>query len=553
MRERLTHALKSCCPLRTTDQYTPTRLVHLGESGTDIPHLVLTRESRQDDNGQVFEYAALSYCWGPPTDASTNTKTLKASLGSFLKGIDFDHMSPAIKDAVTVCRALSIRYLWVDTLCIIQDDQRDWEQESENMGRVFQSAYVTIGALASTSCSKSFVERSMNSAVIPFRSVIDPDKWGEYVLTHNSAKIDGEWFTGYPLQIDPVTIDTQYSEWEKRAWIFQEASLSQRLLLFGKSRCHFVCRHTTSSENISAATGRPFAYFPKIFEELSGEDSNESHVHRIYLRWYYLVSSYNPLLLTKREDKLPALSGMASYAAKFIGDQYIAGLWRNDFAQGLVWHISPMLSWDNLKNTLSQNPANAPSWSYFAHDDHFSIGTIDFVIDLDNTCDLTLEFSVLDVDIDLAGSNLFGRINHASLIISGKLFLLPPKSIRKSRRTVAKNASLRKAFQLSTWIIQIRGCTTYQCHLDWVHPGRILDTPVGLTLLLTTSHPAYITRNGPYVTQGDRKHRVTWGLLLIPTGVSGEYYRVGVFSTSRTARTIYDPFQNCESQTIRLV
>ncbi|KAH8163482.1 hypothetical protein CIB48_g4761 [Xylaria polymorpha] len=85
----------------------------------------------------VIKYAALSYCWGAPADAATQFKTEQSTLNNHLAGFSLDELTSAVHDAVEVTRALSISYLWVDALCIIQDDVSDWEKESSAMADVY--------------------------------------------------------------------------------------------------------------------------------------------------------------------------------------------------------------------------------------------------------------------------------------------------------------------------------------------------------------------------------------------------------------------------------
>lgn len=199
-----------------------------------------------------------------------------------------------------------------------------------------------------------------------------------------------------------------------------------------------------------------------------------------------------------------------------------------------------MGSWDDLERIhLSPNPVNTPSWSWLAYDHFFDPGTRDFNIKFFQNADLASGISILDVHIDLAGPNIFGRINRSAITISGKLVVVSSRSMRKSKRKKGN-------WKYPMWNVQFHGRSTYCCEPDWLPRGRIPDIPPGLCLLKTASHPAYELPRG-------RARQACWGLLLIPTRIPGEYRRVGAFSTSRHARTTYDPFQDCEFQTIRLV
>lgn len=70
-------------------------------------------------------YAALSYCWGPPSDSESQAKTLTATLPQMFSGLQDSEMTAILGDAIRVTRALSIPYLWIDALCIVQDNIAD--------------------------------------------------------------------------------------------------------------------------------------------------------------------------------------------------------------------------------------------------------------------------------------------------------------------------------------------------------------------------------------------------------------------------------------------
>jgi hypothetical protein len=96
-----------------------------------MPHLLL--DLRLKDEGRVFlveqlepmPYVCLSYCWG--SDVADITKTTLSNLSDHMEGIRTLSLQKGIQDAIKICRGLEIRYLWVDSLCIIQDDAQDWQ------------------------------------------------------------------------------------------------------------------------------------------------------------------------------------------------------------------------------------------------------------------------------------------------------------------------------------------------------------------------------------------------------------------------------------------
>jgi hypothetical protein len=95
--------------------------------------------------GEKGRYLALSHCWGVSTINERLTTTL-ATLEIRLKSIPMSLMPANFYDATIITRKLGYRYLWIDSLCIIQDSTEDWETESQNMGNIYMNASLTIAA-----------------------------------------------------------------------------------------------------------------------------------------------------------------------------------------------------------------------------------------------------------------------------------------------------------------------------------------------------------------------------------------------------------------------
>lgn len=115
--------------------------------------------------GEKNKYVALSHCWGPSQPFILTT----ASETAFRNGIPFQALPRTFQDAVTITRLLCLRYLWIDSLCILQDDKDDWERESANMADVYRNAYLTIAASNAASHAEGFLQpRAPSSAVCGF-------------------------------------------------------------------------------------------------------------------------------------------------------------------------------------------------------------------------------------------------------------------------------------------------------------------------------------------------------------------------------------------------
>lgn len=108
-------------------------------------------------------YVALSHCWGI---VSKRFSTVEKNFSQLKKSIDVEALPQTFRDAITVTRGLQIKYIWIDSLCIIQDDEEDWYREAARMELVFSDAYCTIGASSSKSSIEGFLARGPPRACV---------------------------------------------------------------------------------------------------------------------------------------------------------------------------------------------------------------------------------------------------------------------------------------------------------------------------------------------------------------------------------------------------
>ena len=112
----------------------------------------------EDGRGEK-EYATLSHCWGSHKSCITKRTTLRAHK----KGISWSRISQTFQDSIRFCLAIGIHHLWIDALCIIQDDDADWQRESAKMADIFQNSYITLAATSSRSDAGGCFRRSRSS------------------------------------------------------------------------------------------------------------------------------------------------------------------------------------------------------------------------------------------------------------------------------------------------------------------------------------------------------------------------------------------------------
>ncbi|TGJ86178.1 hypothetical protein E0Z10_g2601 [Xylaria hypoxylon] len=387
--------------------FLPERLISVQEP---VPRLVLGADLTTIGAGaQKPRYAALSYCWGPIEESKSQLKTTTSSIAQRQTAITDAEMTEVLRDSVTMTRALSIPYLWVDALCILQDDISDWERQCRDMAELYQSAHIVLCAASSASCLQGFLGQRGRRIRVPFRSARRPSVTGSYYLQFKYAGCSrGVIFS-------EATADTQHNRWGNRGWVFQESWSASRRLVFGNSNLHLYCPWGVQS------SGRPKEM------EAGERESNENDrslsglgafsKDQLYTSWALLVRSYSRFeehSFTKATDILPALSGLASKYHEYIHDVYHAGLWKGDLFRGLMWY------WDGDSETLPErlcclpnafmrhNDCPIPSWSPLARGLFVTHGAI-YKSD-ECLTSFQPEYMVLEATTEPVGNNPFGAI-----------------------------------------------------------------------------------------------------------------------------------------------
>jgi hypothetical protein len=132
---------------RRLPQKNPSRLIRVRESNAGNIIICVP------DHDDPVDYAALSYCWGGDQQSKTTTANLER-----LKGFSLEELSPTIKDAVLITIGLGLQYIWVDAICIVQDDADDENREIEVMDQIYSTAYLTIAAARAKKATNGFLQ-----------------------------------------------------------------------------------------------------------------------------------------------------------------------------------------------------------------------------------------------------------------------------------------------------------------------------------------------------------------------------------------------------------
>jgi hypothetical protein len=339
--------------------WVPSRLVDLGPAGQDLEPRLRIFANHQ---GSV-EYTALSHCWG----GANIHKLQKINLALLSTRIPVDHLPNTFRHAMSITRRFGFRYLWIDSLCIIQDSEDDWRQEAAVVGMVYMNSVLTIAATsAADSTVGCFFTRNPH-LVRPSRVQLD------WVVEFHPPKIERKSY--YLVNAGPTWEDSvDEARLNRRGWVVQERVLSPRILHFHHLQLHFECRELETCESFPTGLTRQVYYFsrpnakvkkalPERSSELLHPSSEFEKRSAANQHWAWIVETYSQGGLSVLGDKLIALSGIANEMQKLVQNEYLAGLWRRTLLDELAWCVRYGKD-DDIPRPCRPHTYRAPSWSW---------------------------------------------------------------------------------------------------------------------------------------------------------------------------------------------
>ncbi|RSL99222.1 hypothetical protein CEP52_009893 [Fusarium oligoseptatum] len=286
----------------------PTRVIDLGS--LDKPKLQLIAGEAMVSH----EYVALSHCWGK----GMMFRAMKENIKALADSIDFRRLPRTFQEAIRTTRCLSVRYLWIDSLCIIQDDDEDWKREAARMQQVFSNATCVIAASSA----------------------------GSYVCKF----------------IDNFAQDMEEAPLNKRGWVLQERALARRSIHFTSTQVYLECGKGVHCESLMKLANDKAAFlgdsdFPNsILEYYKGG--------RIVLS-QNLFKMYSTLKFTKSSDRPIAISGLEKRLMSAFKTRGGYGVFQAFFERSLLWQRPESGS---LARIAYPSDRNVPSWSWMSYD-----------------------------------------------------------------------------------------------------------------------------------------------------------------------------------------
>lgn len=402
----------------------PSRVIDVGPSdGSQYPRLLET-------HGMRGTYLTLSHCWGT---AGVMARTLTENLEARKRRIDIASLSANLRDAIITTRRLGFRYVWIDSLCIIQNSTSDWEVESSKMAQIYNHATLTISASRASSSDAGFLKDSDEAS--GFVIMIHPRNFGQYYFGKTSPESSS------------FLSDVERGPLNTRGWTLQERILSRRSIFFGQDQIHWECQTARCSQStqmepqeFSGRTGG-VSSLKSVLDLKYGSSGSVDQEETLKL-WYEMLSLFVKRDLSFPDDKLPALSGIVSIFDKALSgtetSSYQAGLWKQDVERGLMWMVP------------SQMKKRIPSWSWSSVDSRvWLMRRMRFPVS---------DISDISFDVKPVGRDRFGRVEHALLEFLGL--------IREVPRLVQRGDSF------SFW----------DEHKEWLYPNALLKDEYGDTI-----------------------------------------------------------------------
>ncbi|KAL9620021.1 MAG: hypothetical protein Q9160_005398 [Pyrenula sp. 1 TL-2023] len=447
----------------------------------------------QDTNDHHFheEYVTLSHCWGKKSFQTLNAGNLKA----FEEGINISDLPQNFRDAIRITRELSFPYIWIDSLCIMQDENgHDWRREASTMHDVYAHSALNIAA---TSAPDS------NSGLFSVRS---PAEINPPIIHLKRFRL-----RNYPWRVVDNAMwrkEVDDAPLTQRGWVLQERLLSRRVIHFGRQQVLWECRLKDTMEVLTqgllpgrnAMKSRVKELDLEKFVMFSFEPGKQPEKHLwLAVLWAHLIERYSNALLTYPRDKLVALSGIAAKMAEDSGSRYVAGLWQDGIEHLLIWQTAHIPS--------GGRSLMAPSWSW---------ASVNGPICQPNSWKSdALVAKVTNVKVLTEEDSPYGMVYGGFLRIQGTLCEV----------SLAKEEKYRFSFS-HTWIVAVEGrnieSTTLQGDLEGAKSPEVqLDR--------ASSSLADVERFFCLPIYHDKTIHELRGLILVKNPERGEFERVGSF------------------------
>ncbi|KAI1428433.1 heterokaryon incompatibility protein-domain-containing protein [Xylaria sp. FL1777] len=372
----------------------PNRVVDVGDS--DYPRIKL-----YETQNEPAKYICLSHCWGTAQLIRTTTATIH----QYKEGISWVELSTTFQHAIIFARKLGIQYVWIDSLCIIQDSEDDWRAESSRMATIYENSHITLAATKSGSGAGGFFSAASLECKAHELRCNEDDGMSHPIYVRRNLH-------------DDYKIGPNNNPLLRRGWVFQERLLSPRVLHFGAQELFWECMERAGCEcsYISGSKEKESQKLSSVSEYLLRHMLGKiSHAIKLSSespqvlknRWHEIVEEYSYLDLTFEKDKFPALSGVVKQMQRVRDAKYLAGLWEDNLVDDLLWSTFALSAGRPLR-------WRGPTWSWVSVN-----GRIQYV---SNSDEVNRTFAkIIEVECTPLATDSTSELVSATIVVSSHM------------------------------------------------------------------------------------------------------------------------------------
>lgn len=493
--------------------WSPTRLLQISACDGSISNIRLVLNANLLGSKG---YIALSHRWG----GADVVKLTEDTLDPFLVDIPLERLPRNFLDAILVTVHLEFEFIWIDSLCIIQDSETDWQQESMNMGRIYRHAQCTIAAVEAQD-SHGGLFRERNELELTCCQLLGTQQGGHNLL----CALEPERLGPQPLY--------------DRAWVMQEQCLSRRLLEFGIDQISWKCMAGSASERdpslqveelrkvFFAHPNRQTERMLKVLDDQESIGNYNALSHDLvdmfsghWLQtWWSVIDEYTRRDLTYTTDRVAAISGLINLISEARSVPAAYGMWVPYLVSDLLWRASVPAE--------GRVAIESPSWSWFS----VCVGIKHNYPSMWET--KMLNHGAATVTIDQTASLQRAGILNKALKITAHML-----EVRRSGPLSGEHTEMYEQTPTGThYVFRLRDGRDQK--QGWERPNDLDKDWDGQWFPDTTFDPNWNpkaiqfmeTAHRKGLSKKDPRYRQSMGLMVVPVDVEARVYsRVGLYS-----------------------